>query len=106
MVESLLLIIKIVLHVRLIIFRLIQNYPNPFNPTAKIKHSIPVGTRRAVSLQIYDVLGNEIATLINEDKPAGNYEVEWNASSLPRGIYFYRLQAGEFVKTKKMLLLK
>jgi photosystem II stability/assembly factor-like uncharacterized protein len=90
-------------------FSLEQNYPNPFNPSTKIKYSIPsVGTRRGVfvQLKVYDVLGNKVATLVNEEKPAGTYEVTWNASDLPSGVYFYRIQAGSFVETKKMTLLK
>lgn len=94
-------------------FSLSQNYPNPFNPTTKIKFSIPQNVRREtanVSLKIYDVLGREIATLINEEirqgRTAGEYEVEFNAENLPTGIYFYRLKAGDFIQTKKMVLLK
>ena len=92
-------------------FKLFQNYPNPFNPTTKIKYTIPVGTSRrdgtvSVQLRVYDVLGNEIATLINEEKPAGIYEVEFDGTNLTSGIYFYKMQAGDFLETKKMLLLK
>jgi hypothetical protein len=90
-------------------FTLEQNYPNPFNPTTKIKFSIPfVETRDRVSVQlkVYDVLGNEVATLVNEEKPAGSYEVEWYATGLPSGIYFYQLTVGSFIDTKKMILLK
>lgn len=90
-------------------FLLSQNYPNPFNPSTKVKYSIPpVGTQRAVSVQInvFDILGNEIETLVNEEKPAGTYEITWYAEQLPSGVYFYQLKAGEFVQTKKMLLLK
>jgi len=95
-------------------FSLSQNYPNPFNPTTKIKYAIPQDVRgkmQEVSLKIYDVLGNEVATLVNEEKPAGNYEVEFNAEATRRfaltsGIYFYQLSAGNFIETKKMLLLK
>ncbi len=90
-------------------FSLEQNYPNPFNPSTKIKFTIPVvekGHAPFVQLIIYDVLGNEIATLVNEEKPAGTYEVVFNASEYPSGIYFYRLQAGTFVETKKMILLR
>jgi hypothetical protein len=93
-------------------FILEQNYPNPFNPTTKIKFTIPtVETRHASSLQmvtlkVYDVLGNEIATLVNEDKPAGEYEVEFNGSELTSGIYFYKLTTGEFSQTRKMILIK
>ncbi|NCS88171.1 MAG: T9SS type A sorting domain-containing protein, partial [Ignavibacteria bacterium] len=93
-------------------FELYQNYPNPFNPTTKIRYSIPsVETHRHASqqnilLKIYDVLGNEIATLVNEEKPPGNYEVEFNAKGLASGVYFYRLTAGSFIQTKKMILLR
>jgi hypothetical protein len=92
-------------------FRLEQNYPNPFNPNTKIKYTIPnvslsgvEGSR--VQLKVYDVLGNEVATLVNESKPAGSYEVEFNASNLSSGVYFYKLQSGSFVETRKMILLK
>jgi len=85
-------------------FILHQNYPNPFNPTTTIKYQIPEIS--FVTIIVYDVLGSEVATLVNEEKPVGNYEVEFNAASLPSGIYFYRLQAGSFVETKKMVLMK
>jgi len=85
-------------------YSLHQNYPNPFNPSTVIKYA--VGSKQFVSLKIYDVLGNELATLVNEEKPAGNYEVNFNASKLSSGVYFYRIQAGSFVETKKMILLK
>jgi len=81
-----------------------QNYPNPFNPTTKIRFRI--SDLGFVSLNIYDVLGEEVATLVNEEKPAGNYEVEFNAGNSPSGIYFYKLSAGNFTETKKMILLK
>jgi predicted GH43/DUF377 family glycosyl hydrolase len=89
-----------------------QNYPNPFNPTTKIRYEIP--ELSFVTVKVYDVLGSEVAILVNEEKPIGSYEVEFNAASLPSGIYFYRLQAGspstnsgqDFVETKKMVLLK
>ena len=90
-------------------FYLTQNYPNPFNPVTKIKFEIPGQARNdntLVTLKIYDLLGREIATLINEEKPAGKYEVEFNATNLPSGIYFYRIQAGDFIKTRKMVLLR
>jgi hypothetical protein len=95
-------------------FSLSQNYPNPFNPSTKIKFSVPyVGSRDRVSVQlkIYDVLGNDIATLVNEEKPAGSYQVEFNSrglinQTLPSGIYFYQLRAGEFIQIKKMILIK
>jgi Secretion system C-terminal sorting domain len=85
-------------------FSLEQNYPNPFNPTTNI--GFRIADRGFVSLKVFDVLGNEIATLVNEEKSAGRYEIEFNASSLPSGIYFYKLTAGSFIETKKMLLLK
>ena len=92
-------------------FKLEQNYPNPFNPSTKIKFTIPsVGTGYIpslhITLKVYDVLGNEIATLVNEEKLAGEYEIEFNASSLPSGVYVYQLKAGSFIQTKKMILLK
>ena len=85
-------------------FILFQNYPNPFNPTTKITFQIP--KLSFVSLKIYDVLGNEIETLVNEGKPAGIYEVEFNGTDLPSGIYVYKILAGFFSQTKKMILLK
>ena len=78
------------------VYELYQNYPNPFNPTTKIKYSVPKTSK--VSLALFTILGEEIATLVNEEKTAGNYEVEFNASNLPSGVYFYRLQAGEFIE--------
>jgi hypothetical protein len=92
-------------------FILSCNYPNPFNPTTKIKYSISaVGTsfmKFMVVLKVYDILGNEIATLVNEEKPAGTYELTWSATGgLPSGVYFYQLRAGSYVETKKMILLK
>ena len=92
-------------------YTLEQNYPNPFNPSTSIKYSIPSdisteGKYLRVSLKVYDVLGNEVITLVNEEKPAGYYEVELNIFFLPSGIYFYKLQAGTFIKTRKMILIK
>jgi hypothetical protein len=85
-------------------FDLFQNYPNPFNPSTVISYQLPVS--REVTLKVFDVLGNEVATLVNEEKPAGTYELTWYAANLPSGVYFYQLRAGSFVQTKKMLLLK
>ena len=85
-------------------FSLSQNYPNPFNPSTKISYSIK--EEGLVTLKVYDILGKEIATLINENKPAGTYEAEFNASQLPSGMYIYKLQAGSFSDVKKMLLTK
>ena len=90
-------------------FRLYQNYPNPFNPTTKVKFTIPLNVKREmlnVTLKVYDILGNEVATLVNEEKPSGTYEVYFDASSLASGIYFYTLRAGNYIETKKMILLK
>jgi len=83
---------------------LYQNYPNPFNPRTNI--GFRIADRGFVSIKVYDVLGKEIATLVNEEKPAGNYEVEFDATNLTSGIYFYQLKAGNLIETKKMLLLK
>ncbi|NWG28556.1 MAG: T9SS type A sorting domain-containing protein [Ignavibacteriaceae bacterium] len=89
-------------------FQLEQNYPNPFNPTTKIQYAI--NSRQFVSLKVFDVLGNEVANLVNEEKPAGEYEVEFKPVSgirdLVSGIYFYQLTAGSFASTKKMVYLK
>jgi len=85
-------------------YSLSHNYPNPFNPSTIIKFSIP--ETRYIKLKVYDILGNEVATLVNEEKTPGNYSVEWNASSLASGVYVYRLQAGSFVQTRKMILMK
>jgi hypothetical protein len=83
---------------------LYQNHPNPFNPNTTLRYSVPQSSN--VVIKIFDILGNEIETLINEEKPTGTYEITWYAEQLPSGIYFYRLQAGSFVETKKMMLLK
>jgi hypothetical protein len=85
-------------------YSLSQNYPNPFNPSTKIKYSVPQTSQ--VKIKVFDVLGNEIETLVNELKPVGIYELTWNSSNLPSGVYFYQLKAGSFVQTKKMILLK
>jgi hypothetical protein len=99
-------------------FALFQNYPNPFNPTTKIKYTIPSSGEMKqyapVQLKVFDVMGREVATLVNENKPAGTYEVTWNAANLPSGVYFYQLKAGNpesssgqiFTATKKLILLK
>jgi len=89
-------------------FILYQNYPNPFNPITTIKFSVPdLGTGLALSvLKVYDILGNEISTLVNEQKTPGTYEVKFDASHLPSGIYFYRLLIGNYSETKSMVLIK
>jgi len=85
-------------------YELTQNYPNPFNPSTKISWQSPVSSHQ--TLKVYDVLGNEVATLVNEYKPAGSYEVTFDASSLSSGIYLYKIQSGNFIQTKKMILIK
>ena len=99
-------------------FVLTQNYPNPFNPVTKIKFDIPTplnppfakgGTAKPggfVRLTIYDALGRELAVLVNEQLKPGSYEVEWNGSNYPSGVYFYKLIAEEYTETKKMILIK
>ena len=85
-------------------FKLEQNYPNPFNPATKIKYSIAGAS--PVKLTVFNVTGQEVATLVNSAQPAGVYEVAFNANGLTSGLYFYRLNAGDYVKTKEMLLIK
>jgi hypothetical protein len=85
-------------------FVLHQNYPNPFNPSTIIRYSIP--TSDFITIKVYDVLGNEIVTLVNEEKTAGNYEVKFNSNGLSSGIYFYTLHSGNFIETRKMNILK
>ena len=93
-------------------FALEQNYPNPFNPSTTIKYNLPSswqGERsgvRFVTLKVYNLLGKEVTTLVNEQQAPGNYEVKFNGSNLASGVYIYRLQAGDFVSTKKLMLLK
>ena len=85
-------------------FALLQNYPNPFNPSTTIQYR--VSSNQFVHLKVYDVLGREVTTLVNEEKSAGNFEIIFDASQLSSGIYFYKMQAGSFVETKKMILIK
>ena len=90
-------------------FHLFQNYPNPFNPSTKIRYSVPQSS--TVIIKVFDTLGNEIETLVNEEKSAGIYEVEFNSHSgevrnLPSGVYFYRLLIGDKIETKKMILMR
>ncbi|NOX65593.1 MAG: T9SS type A sorting domain-containing protein [Chlorobi bacterium] len=101
-------------------FTLFQNYPNPFNPSTKIQYTIakspllggdgrlarPLGGGGLVTLKAYDILGREVATLVNENKKPGYYEVQFNTSGLTSGIYFYTLRAEGFIQTKKMILLR
>ncbi len=86
------------------VFKLEQNYPNPFNPTTSIEYSVP--SNEHVSLKVYDILGNEVAILVNGTKEAGTYEVKFNASYLSSGVYFYKLSGGNFFETKKLILIK
>jgi hypothetical protein len=86
------------------VYSLSQNHPNPFNPSTTIKFEI--SDRSFVTIKVYDVLGKEVATLVNEEKPAGSYEVKFDGTVLPTGIYFYQLKAGNYFETRKMVLLK
>jgi hypothetical protein len=85
-------------------FTLYQNYPNPFNPSTRIIWRSPVSGWQ--TLKVFDILGNEIIVLVNEYRPAGDYEVEFDAAKISSGVYFYQLKAGDFVQTKKMILLR
>jgi plastocyanin len=85
-------------------FRLGQNFPNPFNPTTTISFDIPFQTY--VSIKVYNLVGQEVATIVSENMAAGSYSKIWNAASTPSGIYFYRLQTGSFTDTRKLILLK
>jgi hypothetical protein len=87
-----------------LLFALHQNFPNPFNPVTIINYQLPMTSD--VQLKVHDLLGREIITLIDERKPAGQHEVEWNAGNLPSGLYFYSLQAGNYHDVKKMILMK
>jgi hypothetical protein len=85
-------------------FELLQNYPNPFNPSTKISWHSTEGSLQ--TLKVYNILGTEVATLVDEYKPAGSYEVDFDASNLSSGVYLYKLQSGDFVQTRKMTLIK
>lgn len=85
-------------------FGLSQNYPNPFNPSTIIRYQLPIQTH--VTLKLYDVLGREVATLVDERQDAGYQTIQWSAADLPSGVYFYRLAARDFVETRKLVLLK
>src|SRR5206468_5506902 len=86
------------------VFKLYNNYPNPFNPETNIKYDVPVNS--FVKLVIFDVLGKEITRLVNEQKSPGRYDIVWNASNYASGPYFYKIEAGDFVEMKKMILVK
>jgi hypothetical protein len=83
---------------------LYANYPNPFNPETRISYQLAVSSM--VTLNVYDPLGREVAMLVNEERPAGTYSVQWNASGFSSGTYFYRMISGNFVETRKMILLR
>ncbi|NWF89618.1 MAG: T9SS type A sorting domain-containing protein [Ignavibacteriaceae bacterium] len=83
---------------------LFQNYPNPYNPTTKISYQLSVDV--PVTLQVYDLLGREVATLVNEEKQTGNYEVQFDASNLSSGVYLYKITMNDFTKTMKMMVVK
>jgi hypothetical protein len=85
-------------------FRLFQNYPNPFNPSTIISFTLP--SRSFVSLKVFDLLGREVATIVSEEMPSGSYSRQWNAVNISSGIYFYRLQAGAYTETRKLVILK
>jgi len=85
-------------------YYLSHNFPDPFNPSTKIRYTLPQTSN--VVIKIFDVLGNEIETLVNEERPVGTYEITWYAEGLPSGVYFYQLKAGNYIDTKKMILLK
>jgi hypothetical protein len=85
-------------------FFLNQSYPNPFNASATIDYGLPQDSH--VSIDIYDILGGQVASLVNEDQTAGYHQVTWNAGTVPSGVYFYRIDAGTFIATKKMILMK
>ncbi|MCX6163099.1 MAG: T9SS type A sorting domain-containing protein, partial [Ignavibacteriae bacterium] len=85
-------------------YQLSQNYPNPFNPSTKISYSLL--KKGLVSVRVFDILGKEVAQLVNEVKEAGNYMVDFNGSDLTTGVYYYRIESGEFVDVKKMMLIK
>jgi hypothetical protein len=85
-------------------FWLSQNHPNPFNPSTNIRYEVPRESH--VTLRIHNVLGQEVAALVNELRQPGRYQVQWNAENFSSGVYFYRLQAGDFVQTKKLMVVK
>ena len=85
-------------------FNLGQNYPNPFNPQTVVSYQLPIAAH--VTLKVYDILGREVATLVNEQKSRGRYDAVWDASGMASGVYLYRLQAGTYTATKRLLLLR
>ncbi|MGB5849707.1 MAG: T9SS type A sorting domain-containing protein [Ignavibacteriaceae bacterium] len=87
-----------------LVFKLDQNYPNPFNPSTKIEYTLSADGY--TELKVYDIMGNSITTLVSETKPAGSYEIVFDASYIPSGVYFYTLTSGELISSKKMMLVK
>jgi len=85
-------------------YSLKQNYPNPFNPTTTIEYTLPHAGY--ASLKVYNVLGEELATLVDGEQAAGTFSTEWDASVMPSGVFFYRLTAGEYIQTRKMVLMR
>ena len=87
-----------------LVFSLAQNFPNPFNPVTVINYQLAENNR--VTVKVYDLLGREVAMLVNEEKPAGSYTVQWDATPFASGVYFYSLNSGTFFETKKLLLMR
>jgi hypothetical protein len=85
-------------------FTLSQNFPNPWNPTTNIQYQLPVNSM--VTIKVFDALGKEMATLVNEFKPSGSYEITFNSKGLSSGVYYYQMKAGNFIETRKLILLK
>jgi hypothetical protein len=85
-------------------FALMQNYPNPFNPSTTIRYDVPKETN--VTLKIYDIMGREVAELVNQRHDAGAYQIAWNANGMTSGVYFYRISAGDFTSVRKLILMK
>jgi hypothetical protein len=85
-------------------FILHQNYPNPFNPSTIISFSLP--SKSFVSLKVFDLIGREVATILSQEMQAGSHSQQWNTTNMTSGVYFYRLQAGSFIETKKLIMLK
>jgi Secretion system C-terminal sorting domain len=88
-------------------YALYSNYPNPFNPVTKIRFDIPGSVKNSfVNIAVFDILGKQSYELVNNELKAGKYEVTWNAAEFPSGVYFYRISAGNFTQTRKMILVK
>jgi hypothetical protein len=87
-------------------FKLEQNYPNPFNPTTTIQFTVPRGSTERITLRVFDALGRELTQLVDGNRPAGTYSVNWNATAMASGMYFVRLTAGELTLTRRMVLMK